>query len=61
MERAHSLLLDEEACSQLGEHQRAQFIFQWLSHLKKLLPSMERVRTASLEGPTSVVANDCDL
>lgn len=42
MERTHSLLLDEEACSQLGEHQRAQFIFQWLSHLKKLLPSTER-------------------
>ncbi|XP_039994056.1 HEAT repeat-containing protein 5A isoform X3 [Xiphias gladius] len=43
MERAHSLLLDEEACSQLGEHQRAEFIFEWLNHLKKLLPATDRV------------------
>lgn len=46
MERAHSLLLDEEACSQLGEHQRAEFIFEWLNHLKKLLPATDRVRAA---------------
>ncbi|XP_056249749.1 HEAT repeat-containing protein 5A isoform X1 [Seriola aureovittata] len=43
MERAHSLLLNEEVCSQLGEHQRAEFIFEWLNHLKKLLPSTDRV------------------
>lgn len=43
MERAHSLLLNEEACSQLGEQQRAVFIFEWLKHLKKLLPAAERV------------------
>ncbi|XP_070698755.1 HEAT repeat-containing protein 5A [Pempheris klunzingeri] len=42
MERAHSLLLNEEALSQLGEHQRAEFIFEWLNHLKKLLPATER-------------------
>ncbi|XP_049451782.1 HEAT repeat-containing protein 5A isoform X1 [Epinephelus fuscoguttatus] len=42
MERAHSLLLNEEVCSQLGEHQRAEFIFEWLNHLKKLLPATER-------------------
>nr|XP_046269809.1 HEAT repeat-containing protein 5A isoform X2 [Scatophagus argus] len=42
MERAHSLLLNEEACSQLGEHQRAEFIFEWLNHLKKLLPVTDR-------------------
>lgn len=54
MEQAHSLLLNEEACSQLGEHQRAEFIFEWLSHLKKLLPSIERVRPASLEAVTSL-------
>uniref|UniRef100_A0A8C2ZB38 HEAT repeat containing 5A n=1 Tax=Cyclopterus lumpus TaxID=8103 RepID=A0A8C2ZB38_CYCLU len=42
MERAHSLLLNEEACSQLGEHQRAAFVFEWLNHLKKLLPAAER-------------------
>uniref|UniRef100_A0A8P4GPC7 HEAT repeat-containing protein 5A n=1 Tax=Dicentrarchus labrax TaxID=13489 RepID=A0A8P4GPC7_DICLA len=39
MERAHSLLLNEEVCSQLGEHQRVEFIFEWLNHLKKLLPA----------------------
>lgn len=47
MERAHNLLLNEEACSQLGEHQRAAFIFEWLNHLKKLLPTSDRVRTAT--------------
>lgn len=47
MERAHSLLLNEEACSQLGEHQRAEFIFEWLNHLKKLLPAIDRVRAAT--------------
>uniref|UniRef100_A0A8P4JY70 HEAT repeat-containing protein 5A n=1 Tax=Dicentrarchus labrax TaxID=13489 RepID=A0A8P4JY70_DICLA len=44
MERAHSLLLNEEVCSQLGEHQRVEFIFEWLNHLKKLLPATDRVR-----------------
>uniref|UniRef100_A0A8C7TDC9 HEAT repeat-containing protein 5A n=1 Tax=Oncorhynchus mykiss TaxID=8022 RepID=A0A8C7TDC9_ONCMY len=43
MERAHSLLLNEEACSQLGEHQRAEFVFEWLRFLKKLLPAADRV------------------
>ncbi|XP_060939458.1 HEAT repeat-containing protein 5A [Limanda limanda] len=43
MERAHSLLLNEEACNQLAEHQRAEFIFEWLNHLKKLLPAADRV------------------
>ncbi|XP_069008944.1 HEAT repeat-containing protein 5A isoform X2 [Embiotoca jacksoni] len=42
MERTHSLLLNEEAWSKLGEHQRAEFIFEWLNHLKKLLPATER-------------------
>uniref|UniRef100_A0A8P4K7T2 HEAT repeat-containing protein 5A n=1 Tax=Dicentrarchus labrax TaxID=13489 RepID=A0A8P4K7T2_DICLA len=42
MERAHSLLLNEEVCSQLGEHQRVEFIFEWLNHLKKLLPATDR-------------------
>uniref|UniRef100_A0A8C8KAH2 HEAT repeat-containing protein 5A n=1 Tax=Oncorhynchus tshawytscha TaxID=74940 RepID=A0A8C8KAH2_ONCTS len=42
MERAHSLLLNEEACSQLGEHQRAEFVFEWLRFLKKLLPAADR-------------------
>lgn len=44
MERAHSLLLNEEACSQMGEHQRAEFILEWLNHLKRLLPATDRVR-----------------
>ncbi|XP_053192170.1 HEAT repeat-containing protein 5A [Scomber japonicus] len=42
MERAHSLLLNEEAYSQLAEHQKAEFIFQWLNHLKKLLTASDR-------------------
>uniref|UniRef100_A0A8C9TEW1 HEAT repeat-containing protein 5A n=1 Tax=Scleropages formosus TaxID=113540 RepID=A0A8C9TEW1_SCLFO len=42
MEKAHSLLLNEEVCGQLGEHQKAQFIFEWLSFLKKLLPAADR-------------------
>ncbi|XP_036928579.1 HEAT repeat-containing protein 5A isoform X7 [Acanthopagrus latus] len=42
MERAHTLLLNEEACSELSEHQRAEFVFEWLNHLKKLLPATDR-------------------
>lgn len=42
MEQAHSLLLNEEACSQLPEHQRAEFVFEWLRFLKKLLPATDR-------------------
>ncbi|TKS86123.1 HEAT repeat-containing protein 5A [Collichthys lucidus] len=42
MEQAHSLVLNEEACSQLGEHQKAEFIFEWLNHLKNLLPATNR-------------------
>uniref|UniRef100_A0A8C4PIM0 HEAT repeat-containing protein 5A n=1 Tax=Equus asinus asinus TaxID=83772 RepID=A0A8C4PIM0_EQUAS len=37
MELAHSLLLNEEACSQLGEVQKAEFLFDWLRYLDKLL------------------------
>ncbi|KAL3969204.1 growth factor receptor-bound protein 10 [Sarotherodon galilaeus] len=43
MERAHSLLLDEEACNQVGKHQKAEFILEWLNHLKRLLPATDRV------------------
>uniref|UniRef100_A0AAX7UCG0 HEAT repeat-containing protein 5A n=1 Tax=Astatotilapia calliptera TaxID=8154 RepID=A0AAX7UCG0_ASTCA len=43
MERAHSLLLDEEACNQVGKHQKAEFILEWLNHLKRLLPVTDRV------------------
>ncbi|XP_077476477.1 HEAT repeat-containing protein 5A [Stigmatopora argus] len=42
MASVQSLLLDEEACSQLSEHQRAEFIFDWLCRLKKLLPSTDK-------------------
>ncbi|XP_077421106.1 HEAT repeat-containing protein 5A isoform X2 [Vanacampus margaritifer] len=42
MASVHSLLLNEDACSQLSEHQRAEFIFDWLSRLKKLLPSSDK-------------------
>ncbi|NXO82773.1 HTR5A protein, partial [Sitta europaea] len=37
MELAHSLLLNEEAYMQLGEFQKAEFIFEWLQFLEKLL------------------------
>ncbi|XP_052001078.1 HEAT repeat-containing protein 5A isoform X2 [Xyrauchen texanus] len=42
MEQAHSLLLNEEACSQLREQQRPEFVFEWLHFLKKLLPATDR-------------------
>ncbi|KAM9466485.1 HEAT repeat-containing protein 5A isoform 2-T4 [Clarias gariepinus] len=42
MEQAHSLLLNEDVCSTLGEEQRAEFVFEWLRFLKKLLPAAER-------------------
>ncbi|XP_044621378.2 HEAT repeat-containing protein 5A isoform X3 [Equus asinus] len=42
MELAHSLLLNEEACSQLGEVQKAEFLFDWLRYLDKLLLSTSR-------------------
>ncbi|KAM6201344.1 HEAT repeat-containing protein 5A [Rhynchocyon petersi] len=42
MELAHSLLLNEEACSQLGEVQKAEFIFEWLRYLEKLLLATSR-------------------
>uniref|UniRef100_A0A8C1H193 HEAT repeat-containing protein 5A n=1 Tax=Cyprinus carpio TaxID=7962 RepID=A0A8C1H193_CYPCA len=42
MEQAHSLLLNEEACNQLKEHQRAEFVFEWLRFLKKILPATDR-------------------
>ncbi|XP_077675129.1 HEAT repeat-containing protein 5A isoform X3 [Eretmochelys imbricata] len=42
MELAHSLLLNEEAYNQLGEFQKAEFIFEWLRFLEKLLPVTSR-------------------
>ncbi|CAH6837479.1 HEAT repeat-containing protein 5A isoform X2 [Phodopus roborovskii] len=42
MELAHSLLLNEEAVSQLGEVQKAEFIFEWLRYLEKLLLATSR-------------------
>lgn len=47
MEHSHSLLLNEQLCSRLGEQQRAEFTFEWLAHLKKLLPAVDRVRIVS--------------
>ncbi|XP_053450878.1 HEAT repeat-containing protein 5A isoform X3 [Nycticebus coucang] len=42
MELAHSLLLNEEAYSHLGEVQKAEFIFEWLRYLEKLLLATNR-------------------
>uniref|UniRef100_H3CA84 HEAT repeat-containing protein 5A n=1 Tax=Tetraodon nigroviridis TaxID=99883 RepID=H3CA84_TETNG len=42
MERSHGLLLDEQRCGQLGDQHRAQFTFEWLTRLKKLLPAADR-------------------
>ncbi|XP_069882496.1 HEAT repeat-containing protein 5A isoform X3 [Dipodomys merriami] len=42
MELSHSLLLNEEACNQLGDVQKAEFIFEWLRYLEKLLLATSR-------------------
>uniref|UniRef100_A0A8D0G738 Uncharacterized protein n=1 Tax=Sphenodon punctatus TaxID=8508 RepID=A0A8D0G738_SPHPU len=42
MELAHSLQLNEEAYNQLAEFQKAEFIFEWLRFLEKLLPVTNR-------------------
>ncbi|XP_021099488.1 HEAT repeat-containing protein 5A isoform X6 [Heterocephalus glaber] len=42
MELAHSLLLNEDAYSQLGEVPKAEFIFEWLRYLEKLLIATSR-------------------
>ncbi|XP_009957266.1 PREDICTED: HEAT repeat-containing protein 5A-like, partial [Leptosomus discolor] len=42
MELAHSLLLNEDTYNQLGEFQKAEFIFEWLQFLEKLLPVTSR-------------------
>ncbi|XP_021034626.1 HEAT repeat-containing protein 5A isoform X4 [Mus caroli] len=42
MELAHSLLLNEEASNQLGDVQKAEFIFEWLRYLEKLLLATNR-------------------
>lgn len=49
MELAHSLLLNEEAYNQCGEFQKAEFIFEWLQFLEKLLPVTSRVSLIRLE------------
>nr|XP_045010033.1 HEAT repeat-containing protein 5A isoform X2 [Jaculus jaculus] len=42
MELAHSLLLNEDAYNQLGEVQKAEFIFEWLRYLEKFLLATSR-------------------
>ncbi|XP_028677846.2 HEAT repeat-containing protein 5A isoform X2 [Erpetoichthys calabaricus] len=37
LDLAHGLLLNEDVCSQLSEPQRAEFVFEWLTFLQKLL------------------------
>uniref|UniRef100_A0A673MN99 HEAT repeat-containing protein 5A n=1 Tax=Sinocyclocheilus rhinocerous TaxID=307959 RepID=A0A673MN99_9TELE len=71
MEQAHSLLLNEEACNQLQEHQRAEFVFEWLRFLKKLLPAdvkqnqkrlveqLTAVLTSSPGPPTRLLLAQC--
>lgn len=49
MELAHSLLLNEEVYNQLGEFQKAEFVFEWLQFLEKLLPVTSRVSIMRLE------------
>lgn len=49
MELAHSLLLNEDAYNQLGEFQKAEFIFEWLQFLERLLPVTSRVSVMRLE------------
>uniref|UniRef100_A0A8C4TQF6 HEAT repeat-containing protein 5A n=1 Tax=Falco tinnunculus TaxID=100819 RepID=A0A8C4TQF6_FALTI len=58
MELAHSLLLNEEAYNQLGEFQKAEFIFEWLQFLEKLLPADIRENQKKLvEQLTSLLNN----
>uniref|UniRef100_A0A8C5TB01 HEAT repeat-containing protein 5A n=1 Tax=Malurus cyaneus samueli TaxID=2593467 RepID=A0A8C5TB01_9PASS len=58
MELAHSLLLNEEAYNQLGEFQKAEFIFEWLQFLEKLLPADIRENQKQLvEQLTSLLNN----
>uniref|UniRef100_A0A8B9Q371 HEAT repeat-containing protein 5A n=1 Tax=Apteryx owenii TaxID=8824 RepID=A0A8B9Q371_APTOW len=58
MELAHSLLLNEEAYNQLGEFQKAEFIFEWLQFLQKLLPADIRENQKKLvEQLTSLLNN----
>uniref|UniRef100_A0A8C3QLI6 HEAT repeat-containing protein 5A n=1 Tax=Cyanoderma ruficeps TaxID=181631 RepID=A0A8C3QLI6_9PASS len=58
MESAHSLLLNEEAYNQLGEFQKAEFIFEWLQFLEKLLPAEIRENQKKLvEQLTSLLNN----
>ncbi|XP_058149585.1 HEAT repeat-containing protein 5A isoform X3 [Dasypus novemcinctus] len=42
MELAHTLLLNEDTYSQLGEVQKAEFVFEWLRYLEKLLLATNR-------------------
>uniref|UniRef100_A0A673BUG6 HEAT repeat-containing protein 5A n=1 Tax=Sphaeramia orbicularis TaxID=375764 RepID=A0A673BUG6_9TELE len=55
MERTQCLLLDEEAVRQLSDHQRAEFIFSWLSHLKKTLPTTDRNQRHLVEQLSAVL------
>uniref|UniRef100_A0A803SRK0 HEAT repeat-containing protein 5A n=1 Tax=Anolis carolinensis TaxID=28377 RepID=A0A803SRK0_ANOCA len=48
MELAHSLLLNEEAYNQLGEFKKAEFVFEWLRFLEKLLPADIREKQSKL-------------
>ncbi|KAH0620555.1 hypothetical protein JD844_021134 [Phrynosoma platyrhinos] len=50
MELAHSLLLNEEAYNQLGEFQKAEFAFEWLRFLEKLLPATSRADIREKQG-----------
>lgn len=54
MESAHSLLLNEEVYNQLGEFQKAEFIFEWLRFLEKLLPVTSRVSIIRLENKSTL-------
>lgn len=61
MELAHSLLLNEEEYNQLDEHQKAEFIFEWLQYLEKLLPVTSRVSIMWFEEKHVVLVFFCFL
>ncbi|KAG2457702.1 HTR5A protein, partial [Polypterus senegalus] len=42
LDLAHGLLLNEDICSQLSEPQRAEFVFEWLTFLQKLLVAADK-------------------
>jgi len=58
MELSHSLLLNEEAYSQLPDVKKPVFIYEWLRFLNRVLPVAQKVYfNASARGSISLAAH----